>query len=604
MNDLYNMNEAPAPDPSLPKPTRPAVPVALLVVLGVLVILVALLAIDPFRWNVFGNVKALLGLGGDPVAASIPARTSLYMGVDLLNATPEKLNRLYKPFADAVGTGSPDSNTAIQDLNTQMKESLGLTFTEDVVPWIGKTAGLALTDLKIDSSGPTEVGLVFSVASRDNQKADEFIQKLKSGVEKQSSAKMTVGAYQGVNIYTLKSNSSSSMGQGISFGRSGDVVLFSLKESGVMDAVDAQKGESLSKDKNYQVMMDQLPKDRFMSVYFPAQKMKDLLLALFDSAPSDAYSGFSPEQLKATFSETYDKASGLAASLTIVDAGLQIDSLIAYNLDKLTALEKSGIQQGKAAVKAVEMLPAETLLFIGAKTMKETWATLRDQVIKNFELTPSEYDQAMSELEKQIQVNPEKDLFPILGGDMLIAVAPSTRGLLPMQANVNLGLALVIETSDSAKMMTAVEKFSGVIGEQLLGSPLALTEASGLKYYGAKYPGSDAELFALGVGKQYLVAGTSSDLLEGLFTGKSPLSSSSRYQSAVKALPGGAVPFLYLDLEGMLAKIRASMTGTTLQSFEESMKSVKPLPMMIAGNSTLSDSLVKSTVVLFVTPLK
>ncbi len=601
MNGLENW--VVAPNVAAPKPRRPIFLWVLLSILGAMVILGAFLAFDPFEWHVVGLVKVLLGIGGDPVAASMPAKTSMYMGVNLLNATPDKLNRLVKPFAGALGTSTKDANGSIDDLDQQLSDALGLTLTDDIMPWIGKTAGLAMMDVQIGKSGPTGAGFVLSVQSRDNKKADAFIQKLKEALAEKGGTKLTENTYQGLTIISLKSGSSG-FGDGIAFARSEDVVLFSLSEAGIMDAVNAQKGESLAKDKNYQALMDQLPKDSFVSIYMPMQKIKDLLLALMDANFSGGLYGLPTGQSKQIITEQYGKFSAIAASLAIVDAGLQMDTVVAYQLDKLTNLEKEQLKQGKNSLKSVEMLPADTLLYFGANTLKETWTTLRDSYIKMYGITLAEYDEAMQQLEKQIQVNPDKDLFPYLGGDVLIVVRPSSRGILPVQSKINLGAALMVGTTDPAKTMLAADKVSAALSKGLK-SPLPLNDVNGLKYYNLKDTASNTEFVTFGVGKQYLLVGTSADFLESLFAGGQPgLPGSGRYQTAAKALPGDSVPVFYLDLEGLLGYVRAGQPKTSLQSFDNSVKVLKPVPYVIGGNSYPSDNLVKSTVVIFVTPAK
>jgi hypothetical protein len=216
--------------------------------------------------------------------------------------------------------------------------------------------------------------------------------------------------------------------------------------------------------------------------------------------------------------------------------------------------------------------------------------------------TASEFDQAMAQLESQIGINPNKDLFPYLDGEFMLAGMPSTEGAL-QSAHINLGAAAIIETSDSKKVKSAVDKVVAAVKEQA-GLSITPKSAGDLSYYSVTEPQSKIEMLAAGVGKQYLVFGTSSSLVEGLFNGKSSLTNSKSYQNAIKVLPNGSYTSIYIDVQGLLATIRKSMTGSTLQQFDQTVKVLGPIPAVVAGGSAVGQNMVRSTIVIIVTPVK
>lgn len=573
--------------------------VILIGVLAFCVLAVAFLAIDPFRWNVVGNLKMLVGLGGDPVIASIPANTKMYIGIDLLNAQPDKLNRVVKPFAEASGSATKDTNAAIQDLDKQLKESAGVTFSDDIMPWIGKTAGMSIQDIQLDKSGaPQKIDLLIAVQSRDNAKADAFLKKIKDSIESKSGKKLTESTYANITIYSKKIETVGNFTDGFAFARSGDVVLLSMTDAGVQAAIDAQKGDSLAKDKAYLDLAEKLPKDRMMMMYMAPQKFIDMYMALIKSNPSTAAAVTAETQQ--LIKEQYEKIAGMGMSLTMVEAGLQMDVLATYIPEKMTAADKSMLSIDKSPLKTVNMLPENALVFAGGRLPTDYWKTVRDQMIKMGSITQEEYDESMKQFEKQFKFNPDKDLLPYLGGEMMLAVMPSSQGLF-QEYDLDLGLVMALESTDPAKMSASVDKLAAAM-PALIGAPLDRKEASGLTYYNYKMAG--AEIFAIGAGKPYLLLGTSGGVLENLFASKSSLASSARYQTAIKTLPSGTLPTLYLDMEGMLGNIRESMPKSSLESFNKSTQSLKPMTTIVAGNSMVNDSTAKFTLVLAITPVK
>jgi hypothetical protein len=275
-----------------------------LVIIGVILAVVlccccvvgAFLAADPFGWNIFGSLKSLLNVGGDPVPASIPETAGIYMGVDLLNIKPEKITGIYKPFADALGQGSGNSSidSTLKDLDQQFNEGIGMTLTDDVVPWVGRTAGLAI--LSIDPNNPEGQDLVLSVQSRNNKLADAFLQKLKGKLEEKNGVTFNEGSYKDVPIYSMPPRNGS---MGVAFARSGDVVLLGLHESSIQESIDAQKSGSLSKDKTYQELVKQLPSDRLVTLYIGSSQAKAMYQSLLSASGSNSYGGLSPETTRA-----------------------------------------------------------------------------------------------------------------------------------------------------------------------------------------------------------------------------------------------------------------------------------------------------------------
>jgi hypothetical protein len=157
-------------------------------------------------------------------------------------------------------------------------------------------------------------------------------------------------------------------------------------------------------------------------------------------------------------------------------------------------------------------------------------------------------------------------------------------------------MALMVETSDPAKMTDALDKFTAAVKE--LGTPMNHQEANGLAYYSVKDQ-SNAEQLAIGIGKNYFVVGSSGGFLEDLYDGKSSLSRSASYQKALKTLPSGMAPVFYVDVENLLGTLREVMTGSQLDSFNQQVRILQPIPVIIGG-SAANGNVAKGTIVILV----
>ena len=93
---------------------------------------------------------------------------------------------------------------------------------------------------------------------------------------------------------------------------------------------------------------------------------------------------------------------------------------------------------------------------------------------------------------------------------------------------------------------------------------------------------------------------SSSQAIEDLFAGNTPLSKSSRYRDAISPLPDDVAPTLFLDVEGILGIIRESLSGYSREEFDQSMKVLKPIPYIVMGYSEMKDSIIRMTFVIHV----
>ena len=131
---------------------------------------------------VAGFLLVLLVVGGGALAAKawlsgtsqtaaewIPASVDLYIGADLVRLQSEDLQTLLEAF------GQPDGQSLIDDLDRQLRDQFGMTFENDIKPWLGRTIAFAgrFDPLFASDSLPGEILLALEV--RDNDGADAFL---------------------------------------------------------------------------------------------------------------------------------------------------------------------------------------------------------------------------------------------------------------------------------------------------------------------------------------------------------------------------------------------------------------------------------------------
>lgn len=590
--------EPPPIPPAAPKPTTPAPKKSnarrnTLIGIGAAAILVACccalvvlgLLVDPFGWSLFDR---LLGRG-DTAAQAMPADTTIYMGVNLLNLTPAKIERLTSPFEDAIAEMTygeyQDSTDLRQEFEDMVAQELGLDFEQDVLSWIGQYAGLGLSEIVVDPyyGELQDAQLVFSVEVRDREAADDFIAKLIAALEKEQGLAFRSQSYQDIEIFEIESDYED---ERWAIARSGRLMLFSQNAAGIQDAIDAQNGDSLADMKDFRTLLRQLPGERALSFYLPGSAFEDIYNA--DEALQDLGLGLDVTAL-------YSSLKGMAGAISITDAGLQVDALVSYDLDQLSETQLEMMRNTTSNGQLAEVFPADTMLFLNGAHLDLVWAFYKEQIEEMF--GSQDYEEMMAELADEIGFDPTTELLPYLDGDYAMGLVRSQEGMLANFAGVDLGLIMLAEISDQEQVQPVVGQLMDTIQEQ--GVQITEKSSDGKTVYEAADMFMGSTVFAVSIDKDMLSLGTSARLLEETFSRDNNLEASETYRQVWNAFPRGTAPLMYFDLQMLLDVLNSSMDGYLFSDMEEALLWLEPLEQMAMGTSGLDGDTVGTTLIIF-----
>jgi hypothetical protein len=548
------------------------------------VAVIALLTIDPFEW---GLLSRLLGKH-DPVAQAMPADDGLYVSVNLLNATPEKLDRIIAPFADAFRQASGESINTSEDMIDQLDEmlssELGMTFETDIQPWIGQFAGMGITDFMFDSYGGVQEAQFFiAVEVRNKKEADAFLLKLTGQISDSSGYDFTVSDYNGVDVYVLDTANDYDR---VVLARSGSLLLFGQDQQAVAAAIDAQKGDSLAQDSIYRDMISRLPKERLFTFYLTGGQLESLASA---ATASMDVAGLGEEARS-----VYASIEGLALSGSIVEAGVQFDSVMAYDLELISEAQRELLNSAGEGGEIAGQFPQETLAYVSGARLDLLWNLYRDSIVNLG--GEAEYEEMISSLAGEIGFNPETDLLPNLDGEYAVGVIQSPAGMLAQNLNVDLGFFALMQTSDEAAVLQVIDQFVAAGRDQ--GAPMNDISSGEFTMYEVsdEYMGSIA---AFGVGNQHLGIASSGGDLESLFVVENPLSDTDEYKLVWRAFSSDISPSLYLDVQSLIGTIREGMDEYTLSDFNEVAIFFEPIQHIAGGTTGLQGDAVQTTWIVF-----
>ncbi|GEM_PF-2801611 len=574
--------QSPVPPPPPPASQNPnkkrntiiAIVAAAVVLICCCALILVVLFLDPFGWGLLG----LLGGGADATAAMVPVNAEVYASANLLNLTPEKLNRVIKPFSDVLSEADiEDSESGLKEIDKQLDDKYGFTLTDDVLPWVGKSAAIGVFDLQMDSYGSVEKSkIIAAVAARDKKAADEFIVKLVDGIENYEDVSFDESEYEGVTIYSVSEDYYE-----MALCRYKGFVLFSSDEDTLKDTIDLKKADSMASNADYKAMLSQLPKDRALAFYI---NNTDLIEALSDSISYGSGS---------SITDTLEGWKGSAMSVAIVDAGLQIDSATAYDTENLDEDMKVMLEESGLESKAVSLLPEDTVAFISGTHLDLTWKAISVSLAGMGDEIG--YEEAMNEFEDVAGFNLDSDLMAYLDGDYAISIFPSNDGMLADNAGVNLGFVGLIGTSQQDAITDTMDKLADALEEDAY-----LTVDKSSFGDGQLYELSDVG-GAFAIRDNYLGLGSSESVLGDVYDKESSIKDNPRYQEMLKSVPSGMAPVVFVDVTGGIDILDEIIPYGVDEVTQDALK---PIQYLVISGSPMKNGISRSSILVAIEPVE
>lgn len=550
---------------------------ACLVALACLCVVAAIVfaILDPFGWlaRFFG--------GGAGAAAVMPPDVPFYVGADLARLRTEEVDRLIATFAEATDSDVRDLDSVIEEADAEMDSAIGMTITEDVLPWVGQYAGVAVTDLQLDPYSTFEQGAwLAAVEARDRGAADDFLARLEEALISEEDAEFDESEYGGVTLHAF----TTPYGEEGAFARSGSYVLIGSNADMLRAAIDARQGESLADSEGFRRASGPLPSDAVVTAYADLQAIADL--ATSPSMPLSPFSGLYSGGL-----------SSIAFSASLIGEGVRVSAAVAYDPEQLTDSQREGFASRVGPVSIDRRFPEDTFFFMAARGLSEGWREFEES--SSQDETFADLLESIRLLEDQVGIDLGDDLFAYLDGEIGVGIGPSDEGLLPETMQIPLGILILAETSQEEPLRATIEDISDQIPQDA-GLMVRDTTLGGFDAIELSDPYQGTPALVYGVGDGMLFITTGADLAEAAFEGGASLAENEAYRSTWTSFPSGEAPTLYLNLEGLLGQIRESQSGYALEDFNQSTAILGPVRTVAATGRMTGDYMSVSTFIVFI----
>jgi hypothetical protein len=477
-------------------------------------------------------------------AEVMPPDTEVFISIDflqLIEGDARKLNDTIISMIEASGEVSvadmQDVEGFVSEIDAEMEEALGVDFTDDIRPWVGRTVSISLSDFDGVSLGDVPDILVV-VETRDGEATDAFLVDLAAGIERATGVDVAQGAYNGVSLYIAADDFE--FDPPLVFARIGSMVAFGTQNA-VEAAIDADAGASLADNEAFAAVMDALPSDRIMSFYVDPGAFTEAL-----------ETGSSIEDIG---------VDGVGASLSIADYGVRVDSVV------LGEEPAAGLALTGGGV--VGDLPKDTLFMFAGWSVASYWDLAVGAV------GGSEIDDLLAEAEAELDIDIE-GLLRALDAPSAVALVESKSGVMAQELGAPIGLLGLFGTTRPDEVDGYVEDLVDYMNRTGV-EDLRRTVDSG-RYWVAST--GDEDLVAFGVTDDYLVAATSSDLAQSI--GRSPTLSDNVELRAVSEAMG-------IDPESVLMFVDFAEIVRVFNAPSDLAEALSPLGSMAASYEVEDD---------------
>jgi hypothetical protein len=351
-------------------------------------------------------------------AAAVPAGALLYADINLDHGSTA-----WQQFATVSKRFPGWQRLVDRTVHSFDDSSNGTSYEKDIAPWLGDSAGVALTSVDVNGGKPSFVAFV---ASKDDGKAKTAITGDKNN--------QPDGEYNGYSQYHSTSTDGGEIGVG------DGAVIFASDTQTLHDAVDvrAGKADSLADDSNFSAAMANLPKDSLVRGYADAGKLAQLASL---AQLSGQTAGPSSQQLA-----NLTKALGSldSASFSMFASSGGYNSVFHVHVKDGADPGLFG-SQSMPALSLTSLVPADAFLFLGTKF--STPGGFTNSFTQGLGAGGSSQ---LKQFEQLTGLSVQRDIAPLFSGELLLYAAPG----LPARG------ALLLKPADPAAAAAGLERLT------------------------------------------------------------------------------------------------------------------------------------------------
>ena len=332
---------------------------------------------------------SFLGSGSQP-AEALPSGTLAYASVDLDPSGSQKIEavRMLNKFPAIKKELGLDAEDDIRRKIFEAAECDGLSYDDDVAPWIGAT--FAVAAVEAGEEEPSPVGLM---EVTDAAGAEEGLAKLAD---------------------------CEGEGNGGGFVVEGDWAYYAETEEIARSAADGAADSTLADSADHQRWMDEVGDPGVMSMYAApgaGQVISELMTS--DLAQDPAMGELPPGALD-EMTKVFEDFGGAAATVRFADGGVELEFAVDAPQGAVSVMPS---EEG-ATADLVGTLPTDTAVAYGV-ALPDGWADTLMKTLETYGIPQDQIDSGLAQAEAQTGLSLPEDLEALLGDQVALAFGGS-----------------------------------------------------------------------------------------------------------------------------------------------------------------------------------
>lgn len=501
---------------------------------------------------VIGGLLIIVGVGalvwsminqrGSAIPELLPAETQIYAAITPNLSDLPNIDRLRRAFPETFDYQNTDQTSDF------LQERFGVTFADDIAPWIGAEVAIAVYGLPIErlstvvgeSSNPFDppatlnpledvdlrnTNVLLIVAVRDQRAAQAFLDKQRTFREAQGE-RFTNSTTNGVTIYESESDETAFA----AFALARNMVVFANNATSISTLIEQRSETALARNAQFQAVSQRLPTDRIGTIYLAGDGLARFIDSLFASGSLDE-----SVPTLADMRSAAQAMQGVGFTMAVIESGLRFDAVTVFDRNRLSNALREQLGSLRPTVspeRAGDV--SSTAIGVFSFGIPADWGQrFRDQV----EAEP-ETANALRDLEDSLNISLDRDLFSWFHGEGVIALLPIDSVELPVGGYFALRVAdRSAAERGMQRLMELAEDLTGIrTGTTSLGRTQVQAFEEGDFFLGYGFNGND------------LVIAVGRPAMEAAFGAEQKLSSVATYANALKAMPSPNGGVLYINL--------------------------------------------------------
>jgi len=473
----------------------------------------------------------------------LPADTQIYAAITPNLSDLPNIDRLRRAFPETFDYQNTDTTTDF------LQERFGVTFAEDIAPWIGPEAAFAVHGAPIERFGEIANGgainpvfpaspldpppavdqfdgnVLLIVAARDQQAAQAFLDKQRAFREQQGE-RFTSNTVNNVTIYASESDETPFA----AFALARDMVVFANNAASIQALIEQRSETALARSPQYQAVTQSLPGDRIGTIYLAGDTIARLINTLIEQNNLDDGNTAAADALAAS-----QALQGVGLTMAVIESGLRFDAVTVFDQNRLSSSLRERLSSFRPVVsadRAGDVSSAAIGVFSFA--IPADWGTqLRTQLEAN-----PDTSNTLRNLEDSLNLDLEQDLFRWFHGEGVIVVLPGSSA--DLQATGYFALRIADQDAARQGMRRLSELVEDLVGIRFSETSLGRTQVQAFE---------EGDLFVgYGFNGNDLVIAVGRSAMEAAFGAEQKLSNFSIYTDALRAMPTPNSGILYVNL--------------------------------------------------------